>query len=81
MLKEAVAENVEIIRGLPPRSVRPAHRFTRIWLRRAPLLLVLFALAASTYRMSSTPTAAPVATAALVAPRAPEARSSEAGFE
>jgi N-acetylmuramoyl-L-alanine amidase len=82
VLKEAVAENLEVIRGLPPRSVRPARRVARIWLRRAPLLLVPVTLAASTYLVSNTPSAAPVTTvASVVAPRAPEARSSEPGLE
>ncbi len=47
VLREAVAENLDVIRGLPPRSVRAGHRFARIWLRRAPLLLVPLTLAAS----------------------------------
>ncbi|HEX2123413.1 MAG TPA: hypothetical protein VHL59_17410, partial [Thermoanaerobaculia bacterium] len=47
VLREAVAENLDVIRGLPPRNVRAGHRFARIWLRRAPLLLVPLTLAAS----------------------------------
>jgi len=42
VLREAVAENLDVIRGAPPRAIR--NRFARIWLRRAPLLLVPLAL-------------------------------------
>jgi len=44
VLREAVAENLEVIRGVPPRAVRPAHRLARIWLHRAPYVLALLAL-------------------------------------
>ena len=44
VLREAVAENLDVIRGVPPRAVRPWNRFARIWLRRAPYLLVPLAL-------------------------------------
>ena len=47
MLREAVAENVDTIRGLPPRGVR--HRRARLWLQRAPLVLIALTLAGSTY--------------------------------
>ncbi len=40
LLTEAVADNLDTIRGLPPRSLRPVRRTSRVWLRRAPLLLV-----------------------------------------
>ena len=40
MLQEAVAENLEVMRGLPPRAIRTAPRRVRVWLRRASLLLV-----------------------------------------
>ena len=43
VLREAVAENLDVIRGVPPRAVR--QRALRIWLRRAPLLLVPILLA------------------------------------
>jgi N-acetylmuramoyl-L-alanine amidase len=50
VLQQAVAENVDIIRGLPPRAVRPGNRLLRVWMRRAPLLLLVpLTLAASTY--------------------------------
>ncbi|HJQ38722.1 MAG TPA: N-acetylmuramoyl-L-alanine amidase [Thermoanaerobaculia bacterium] len=44
VLREAVAENLDVIRGVPPRAVRPANRLARIWLRRAPFLLIPLAL-------------------------------------
>jgi len=49
LLSEAVTENLDTIRGLPPRSLRPARRVAGAWLRRAPLLLVPVALIGSTY--------------------------------
>jgi N-acetylmuramoyl-L-alanine amidase len=49
LLSEAVTENLDTIRGLPPRSLRPARRNAGAWLRRAPLLLVPLALVGSTY--------------------------------
>jgi N-acetylmuramoyl-L-alanine amidase len=57
LLKQAVADNIDTIRGLPPRAVRPAHRFFRLWLRRTPLLLLFLTLAGSTY-LASDPTPA-----------------------
>ena len=49
VLEQAVAENIDVIRGLPPRALRPANRLFRIWLRRAPFLLVPLTLFGSTY--------------------------------
>lgn len=49
LLAEAVAENLDTMRGGPPRALRPANRIVKMWLRRAPLLLVPITLAASTY--------------------------------
>lgn len=40
MLRQAVEENVDIIRGLPPRSLRRSRRLAFIWLRRALTLIV-----------------------------------------
>ena len=40
MLEQAVAENLDTMRGLPPRAIRPAPRLARTWLRRASLLLL-----------------------------------------
>ena len=52
VLREAVAENVDVIRGVPPRAARTWNRLVRIWLRRAPFLLVPLTLAAYMYRDS-----------------------------
>lgn len=57
LLKQAFAENFDTIRGLPPRSVRPANRAFRIWLKRTPLFVLFLLLAGSTY-LASNPTAA-----------------------
>src|SRR6476469_10816017 len=57
LLRQAVADNLDTIRGLPPRSVRPGHRTFRIWVKRAPLFLLFLGLAGSTY-LASNPTAA-----------------------
>jgi N-acetylmuramoyl-L-alanine amidase len=77
LLKEAVTDNLDTIRGLPPRSVRPLHRQSLLWLRRAPLLLIPLALAGSGY-FNRNPVQANVATAAvrpIAASVLPETRS------
>jgi N-acetylmuramoyl-L-alanine amidase len=51
-VRQAVAENLETIRGLPPRGVRPKVRFGRIWLRRVSLVIVPLTLAGSTFLLS-----------------------------
>lgn len=53
VLQEAVTDNLETIRGLPPRALRPARRLGRLWLKRASLLLVPLSLAGSTYLVSA----------------------------
>ena len=61
LLRAAVAENVDTIRGLPPRALRPARRAGNAWLRRLPLLVLIpLTLFASSYIGSSggQPTAA-----------------------
>ncbi|MGZ5432127.1 MAG: N-acetylmuramoyl-L-alanine amidase family protein [Thermoanaerobaculia bacterium] len=73
VLQEAVAENLETIRGLPPRGIRPVNRLMRLWLRRAPFVIVPVMLAGSTYMMSSAPPP-PVVHAAKAAPAAIFAR-------
>ena len=52
VLQQAVAENLDVMRGLPPRSLRPAARWMRIWSRRAPLVLVLLTLLGSSYMIA-----------------------------
>lgn len=53
MLREAVAENVEVIRGIPPRGLRPVNRRFRFWMQRLPLLLILLTLGGSAYMLST----------------------------
>ncbi|HEX9160456.1 MAG TPA: N-acetylmuramoyl-L-alanine amidase [Thermoanaerobaculia bacterium] len=62
LLKQAIAENVATIRGLPPRSLQRPKRLLNVWLRRAPVLIA-FALAGSTYFVANqaTPSPAPPA--------------------
>ncbi len=40
LLKEAVADNLATIKGLPPHALRAHRRLLQTWLRRAPLVLV-----------------------------------------
>ena len=51
-LRQAVTENLETIRGLPPRGVRPNVRLGRIWLRRISMIVVPLTLAGSTFLLS-----------------------------
>lgn len=84
LLQQAVAENVAIIRGTPPRGVRSANGLARVWLRRSALVLVPLAFAGSSYMMShggaETPASAPVAAvqaATLAIARGPEPAQDE----
>lgn len=76
LLREAVADNLDTIRGLPPRGLRRRQRLARTWLRRAPLVLVPLTLAGSSYLNRPAPVAGVPATprttieAALLPPRA-----------
>jgi N-acetylmuramoyl-L-alanine amidase len=54
LLREAVADNLETIRGLPPRNVRRSRRLLTVWLRRAPILLIPITLAGSTWFVANT---------------------------
>jgi N-acetylmuramoyl-L-alanine amidase len=45
LLRQAVADNLDTIRGLPPRSLRPSRRFANLFLRRAPLVIIPLMLA------------------------------------
>lgn len=55
VLQQAVADNLETMRGLPPRGVRPAYRTLRLVLKRAPFVVLPLMLAGSTYMMTTTP--------------------------
>lgn len=53
LLQEAVEENLETIRGLAPRNLRPAQRRLRLWSRRALLLTLPLTLLGTTYVFST----------------------------
>ncbi|HLJ75369.1 MAG TPA: N-acetylmuramoyl-L-alanine amidase [Thermoanaerobaculia bacterium] len=55
LLRDAVAENLETIRGLPPRNKRPQRRPENVWMRRLPLLLIPVTLLGSSYLVSEPP--------------------------
>lgn len=75
LLAEAVAENLDVIRGVPPRGIRTRQRTAAFWLKRVPLLLVPITLVASTYVATSTPTPRETAaSAAIGAPAGPITR-------
>lgn len=53
VLREAVAENLDVIRGVPPRALRRQSRWTRLWLRRASMILLPLTLAGSSYMIAN----------------------------
>lgn len=53
VLREAVAENVDVIRGAYPRELRRSSRLVRLWLRRAPFILLPLTLAGSSYMIAN----------------------------
>jgi N-acetylmuramoyl-L-alanine amidase len=59
MIQEAVADNLDTMRGGPPRALRPLQRTGRLWARRSAFLLVPLTLAASSYLASNTNPATP----------------------
>lgn len=67
VVREAVAENLDVIRGLPPRTLRRGHRLIQQWTRRAPLLLVPLTLAAWMY-MATMNAQQPAPAAVVVTP-------------
>jgi N-acetylmuramoyl-L-alanine amidase len=73
-LREAVSENLDTIRGAPPRAIRPHRRLGLIWFRRVLILLVPVTLAASTYMVASAPAGEPlrIVRASLVPPAPPK---------
>ncbi|MEA2489399.1 MAG: N-acetylmuramoyl-L-alanine amidase [Acidobacteriota bacterium] len=72
LLQQAVADNLDTIRGLPPRALRPERRWSQLLLKRAPLALIPLALLGSSYLMrdhgSNTATATPRVLQSLAAP-------------
>lgn len=57
LLRQAVADNLDTIHGALPRGVRRNQRLARLWLKRAPLVLVPLTLAGSSYFVTSPPSA------------------------
>lgn len=55
LLRDAVSDNLETIRGLPPRNVRPLRRAEDVWMRRLPLLLIPVTLLGSSFLISEPP--------------------------
>ena len=49
LLHEAVSDNVDTIRGLPPRSMRRFERTKQAWFRTTPLLLLPLTLLGASY--------------------------------
>src|ERR1051325_2069757 len=72
LLRDAVAENLETIRGGPPRNKRPERRPENVWMRRLPLLLIPVTLLGSSYLVSEPPVfkSQPLARAEVAPPRA-----------
>ena len=58
VLEQAVAENLDTIRGLPPRGLRRSRRLMRVWLRRAGLVILPLTFFGSTWLVSK-PTVSP----------------------
>lgn len=49
MLRQAVDENLDVIRGAPPRALRSSNRIWRVWLRRASFVFLPLTLVGSSY--------------------------------
>lgn len=89
VLRDAIEENLETIRGVPPRSVRKGYRIFAIWIPRVVLVLLPLTILGSSYLISkeTIPTAARGATtsgvrrvAGFALPAAPSGRSLPATF-
>jgi N-acetylmuramoyl-L-alanine amidase len=80
LLEEAVADNVDTMRGLPPRALRKQKRLLKVWLTRSPIFLVLLTLAGSTYFVANGSAPIPLAvTRASIVPPAPSTSDDTAG--
>ncbi|HYC59959.1 MAG TPA: N-acetylmuramoyl-L-alanine amidase [Thermoanaerobaculia bacterium] len=81
MLQQAVAENLDVIRGVPPRALRPSTRIWRLWLRRTSMVMLPLALAGSSFIIANGDGSEPMLTrmsvlpAKRVQPIAPEAQN------
>jgi N-acetylmuramoyl-L-alanine amidase len=70
LLRQAVADNLDTIRGLPPRALRPRQRLIRLFLRRAPLVIIPLILAGFVFISN---TGVPVAAKTVASPLRPTA--------
>src|SRR5258707_4613170 len=61
LLREAVADNLATIRGLPPRPLMRKRRLGRLWLKRISMVAVPLMLASSSYVVSTTTASLPPA--------------------
>ncbi len=78
LLRQAVADNLDTIRGLPPRGLRPGRRLVRLFLRRAPLVIIPLILASFAFLSN---TGVPVAARTVAsAPAAAQPRVVHAGM-
>ena len=80
LLEEAVADNVDTMRGLPPRALRKQKRLLKVWLTRSPIFLVLLTLTGSAYFVANG--SAPISlaiTRASIIPPAPSTYDDTAG--
>lgn len=81
IVKQAVAENLDVIRGMPPRALRPGTRLWRLWLRRVSVLVIPLMLAGSSFIIANGNGSEPMLTRMSVLPVkrsqpvAPEARA------
>jgi N-acetylmuramoyl-L-alanine amidase len=78
LLRQAVADNLDTIRGLPPRGLRPGRRLVRLFLRRAPLVIIPLILASFAFLSN---TGVPVAARTVAsAPTTAQPRVVQAGM-
>ena len=68
MLAQAVAENLDVIRGVPPRALRPATRVWRLWLRRVSMVVLPLLLAGSSFMIANGNGSEPMLTRMSVLP-------------
>ena len=80
LLREAVTENLDTMRGVPPRALRPRRRLL-LWINRALMLVVPLTLFLATYVISAPQYAGPlnVVRASLTPPPPPRVATIEPG--
>ncbi len=78
LLRDAVTDNLDTIRGLPPKRVHEPKK-ANFWVRRAPLLLIPLALLGSSYFLTTGATPRPLPPVDGAAIRPAEAGASSVG--